>query len=281
MKRTLSTVILLFFIAASGASAEIKLSSWTPIFTGIDQASISIDGKDASVAYAMRVDLRAKGISFIGTPHTGTLDTVSDTVSDFAAKNHAQVAINTGFFSPCCHAVAESKDILGLSIVDGKIVSPPSDNGKYNDALLIAQHNKATIATVSSTTNLSKVLVAVAGSAVIVQKGKNTGDVNKLNGADAANPRTAVGLSKNRRYLYLIVVDGRHPGYSIGTTNRETADMLIRLGAYTALNLDGGGSTTMVKQNTQGSIEIVNRPSGGKERFDASALGVRARPLRK
>jgi exopolysaccharide biosynthesis protein len=279
MTRRLTWLFLLILAACTVAPAEVKVTSWSPAYVGIDQATGSIDGKDASVVYAMRIHLKARGISFVVTPHSGAMDTVSDTITNFAKKNHVQVAINTGFFTPCCHLFQEDKNILGLSISEGKIVSSPSTDGKYIVSLLMTRKNKAVIATVSPDTKLSKVFTAVTGSAIIVQNGKNTGDINKLNSAGAANPRTAVGLSKNKHYLYLVVIDGRHPGYSIGTTNKETADIMIALGAYTALNLDGGGSTTMVKTDEQDNVVLVNHPSGKTERFDASALGVRARPL--
>jgi exopolysaccharide biosynthesis protein len=54
---------------------------------------------------------------------------------------------------------------------------------------------------------------------------------------------------------------------------------MIAIGAYTALNVDGGGSTTMVRMDKNGKVEILNRPSAGTARFDASALGVFANPL--
>jgi exopolysaccharide biosynthesis protein len=61
----------------------------------------------------------------------------------------------------------------------------------------------------------------------------------------ADGPRTAVGVSANGRYVYLITIDGRQPGFSDGATLFETAEWLRRFGAYQGLNLDGGGSTTM------------------------------------
>ncbi len=83
--------------------------------------------------------------------------------------------------------------------------------------------------------------------------------------AEERHPRTAVGYSQNGQVLFLVVVDGRQPGYSVGMTLGELADfMRMRLAdfsmahenAYQALNLDGGGSTTMVVED-----EIVNSPS--------------------
>jgi exopolysaccharide biosynthesis protein len=54
---------------------------------------------------------------------------------------------------------------------------------------------------------------------------------------------------------------------------------MIAFGAYTAINLDGGGSTDLVEDNGHGGATIVNKPSGGAERYDANQLGIRALPL--
>ena len=79
------------------------------------------------------------------------------------------------------------------------------------------------------------------------------------------HPRTAVGYSKDGKTLFLVTVDGRQPGYSVGMTLGELARfMATRLSsfspsganAYQALNLDGGSSTTMVIGD-----HVVNRPS--------------------
>lgn len=93
------------------------------------------------------------------------------------------------------------------------------------------------------------------------------------------NPRTLVGLAQNGRFLYLVVIDGRIPGYSVGTTNAQSAALMLALGCDSALNLDGGGSTEMVRADVPNKPYIVNIPSGGAERFDAAALGVYAKPL--
>lgn len=68
-------------------------------------------------------------------------------------------------------------------------------------------------------------------------------------------PRTAIGRTADGRVL-LVTVDGRQPGWSSGLTVRELADTMLALGAQHALNLDGGGSTTMTVD-----ARPVNRPS--------------------
>ena len=83
------------------------------------------------------------------------------------------------------------------------------------------------------------------------------------------NPRTGVGLDGEGRVL-LVTVDGRRPGYSVGMTLAEFARQFERLGASWALNLDGGGSTTMWVEG-----RVINRPSDpAGERYVSSALLV-------
>ena len=97
--------------------------------------------------------------------------------------------------------------------------------------------------------------------------------------ADERHPRTAIGYSQNGQILFLVAVDGRQPGYSVGMSLQELAEfMRARLAdfsfakenAYQGLNLDGGGSTTMVVAG-----QVVNSPSDPTgERPVANALLV-------
>lgn len=81
-------------------------------------------------------------------------------------------------------------------------------------------------------------------------------------------PRTAVGVIDDR-HLVFVVVDGRDAGYSRGVTMTELAEIMQGLGATTAYNLDGGGSSTMYFNG-----EVVNHPSNGGERGTSDILYV-------
>jgi uncharacterized protein YigE (DUF2233 family) len=81
-------------------------------------------------------------------------------------------------------------------------------------------------------------------------------------------PRTAVGTAPDGT-LYLVALDGRHPPRDTGATLPEMASVMIALGCNQALNLDGGGSTTMVVRD-----RIVNRPSDGRERGISTGIMV-------
>lgn len=90
-----------------------------------------------------------------------------------------------------------------------------------------------------------------------------------INGSFATtrHPRTAIGF--NGEKLFLVVVDGRQPGHSAGMSLAELAQAMADLGCTDALNLDGGGSTTLW---VRGSLS--NRPSDGRERPVANGLLV-------
>lgn len=94
--------------------------------------------------------------------------------------------------------------------------------------------------------------------------------------AGVRHPRTAVGVDRTGRWLYIVVVDGRQKGYSVGMRPRELSDLMLRLGAHRAANLDGGGSSILLVDK-DGALQILNRPSGGTPRPVPVLLTVRRR----
>ncbi|PZU46605.1 MAG: exopolysaccharide biosynthesis protein [Microbacterium sp.] len=83
-------------------------------------------------------------------------------------------------------------------------------------------------------------------------------------------PRTAIGVVSDN-HLVIVVVDGRSPGYSAGVTMTGLAEIMVSLGATTAYNLDGGGSSEMWFNG-----EVVNQPSNGGERATSDILYIAA-----
>lgn len=80
------------------------------------------------------------------------------------------------------------------------------------------------------------------------------------------HPRTGIGVTRKGKIL-MVVVDGRQKGWSKGMTLVRFAKEMKKLGAADAMNLDGGGSSTMVIGK-----KVVNRPSGGRQRAVSSAV---------
>ena len=90
------------------------------------------------------------------------------------------------------------------------------------------------------------------------------------------NPRTAAGIARDGTRLILAVIDGRQKPYSDGMSLRETATLMQALGARDAINLDGGGSSTLVfaDPDSSGALRIANRPSDKVERAVGDALAI-------
>ncbi|WP_230128819.1 phosphodiester glycosidase family protein [Bacillus sp. CECT 9360] len=87
-------------------------------------------------------------------------------------------------------------------------------------------------------------------------------------------PRTAAGIKADGS-IFFLVIDGRQPGYSEGVTIFELRDLMFELGAVDALNLDGGGSSTLVSRtNGECGLSVVNQPSDGFERSVANSFLV-------
>jgi hypothetical protein len=113
------------------------------------------------------------------------------------------------------------------------------------------------------------VVDAIGGGPVLVRDGKPVFRAGEQFTTDqlARNPRTGVGQLANGRIL-LVVADGRRRGYSVGMTNFELAQALVRLGAVTGFALDAGGSSTLAFDG-----KVLNRPSDvGGERAVAECL---------
>jgi len=112
----------------------------------------------------------------------------------------------------------------------------------------------------------------VQGNVWIVKDGK---PVAPTGNAKVRHPRTAIGLDETGTKLTILTIDGRRPGTALGMTGPEIAQEMLRLGCTNALNLDGGGSTTLVMRDpADGDEKIINHPSDSHERPVADVIGV-------
>ena len=254
------------------AVTHARLSRWIPIFRGVERMEASAELPRQLQVRAVRVDLKARGIDFLVTPSNGSApkDVGARSTSEFLQEFNCQVAINGSVFAPYAEQRGDPMDVLGLSLSWGDRYSAPN----RWDALLIGADHRAWIA--RSPVNPGKAFNGLSGYFALLVDGRNNGGMADL------HPRSAVGVSRDGRFLLLLTADGRQPGVSVGLTTAETAEWMRRLGAYNALNLDGGGSTTLVIQGEDGKSKRLNHPSGppaGVERRVANHLCVFAQRL--
>ncbi|HEX2926704.1 MAG TPA: phosphodiester glycosidase family protein [Ruminiclostridium sp.] len=121
----------------------------------------------------------------------------------------------------------------------------------------------------------TKMKMALTGGTLLVKDDKVlTSFTHNPVSPSTRAPRTAIGTSKDGKTLIVATVDGRISG-SIGMTQAELASYMHELGCYNALNLDGGGSTTLVarEQGTTG-LNVENKPSDGFQRAVTASLGI-------
>jgi exopolysaccharide biosynthesis protein len=112
---------------------------------------------------------------------------------------------------------------------------------------------------------------AIGGNPILLHDGV----VPQVGLGDPAHaPRTAAGASRDGRRLYLVTVDGRS-AKSVGLRTKEVAEMMRKLGADDALNLDGGGSSTLVaREPGEQDVTVQNVPSDGSQRRVAEGIGI-------
>jgi len=112
---------------------------------------------------------------------------------------------------------------------------------------------------------------AVSGVPVVLKDGEVPEQDHKL--FKTRHPRTGAGLTKDGKTMFLVAVDGRQPGWSWGLRTWQLGKMMKSLGAWNAINLDGGQSTTMVVPSEGG---VVNKPcyKKGPERRVPNHLGI-------
>lgn len=113
--------------------------------------------------------------------------------------------------------------------------------------------------------SLETAVSAIGGGPGLVHQGRPTG--KSAARSFERHPRSAFGW--NDRHCFLVVVDGRQEGLSVGMTLAEVSGFLVELGCTEAINLDGGGSTQLMAGD-----QILNSPCYGRERATATSLLV-------
>ena len=176
------------------------------------------------------------------------------------------VAVNSSPWSPWQppwnHPYA---DRTGLIISDGVLVSPPF---RSYPSFAVDKKGKCFFRIFREKDDLSNIQHAVSGFGYVLKNGKVSG---KDNGRLA--PRTGYGLSSCGRYLVFFVCDGRQKQYSMGCSTYETGEFLKYFGASEGLNMDGGGSTTLLVRKGKDILKL-NSHRNGAERSVGGALGV-------
>ncbi len=150
---------------------------------------------------------------------------------------------------------------------NGYIVSAVGTAKDY----IMANFKKGDKISISGQNFLTPIEDAIGGGSQIVKNGEIVKDFSL--DISGRHPRSALGFSKDNKFLYLITVDGRHQHYT-GMTQTELGYLMLEAGAYNAINLDGGGSSEMIAKSDDGQFYILNHPSDGNERPIHNGIGI-------
>jgi hypothetical protein len=246
------------------------------LYSGVDYSrKVSISPRPM-IIHEIKIDLSSKGLRFLVTPpdEVGTQYPLrARTTSQFLHEFGVQIAINGDGFKPWwSHSPldyyphdGDPVEPLGETASQGVIYQTSSD---LEPTLYISSNNRISLDAPARPFN------AISGKDLLVMGGHPILSLD----SSMLQPRTAIGYSANGRFLYLVVVDGRQPFYSEGITLIELAHLMVSLGSAYAINLDGGGSSTMVIVGSDGRTHILNSPIDslipGRERPVADHLGI-------
>lgn len=193
-----------------------------------------------------------------------------------AAGKHVYLATNGDYFSEST-TTAGTWIPGGLVYKDGKALWTTLGY-EADHAFYILKDGTAHISTIEEfKENEANVMSALSGWQRMMIDGEPVKKFSVNDNAMDFHPRTFVGVSKDNLKVQLFVLDGRQPNYSNGMRLEDMILLCQGAGCYQALNLDGGGSTTMVKRTETGgqvSFELMNTPSDNPVREVLNGLVV-------
>ncbi len=290
--------------AAVGARADIWSDMWERDVTlreGVTLRARRIETPRKMAAYIARIDLATPGLGFVsaerdkewGRPVPASedgsrIETRRETTVDFMRRSRKAgrnmvLAVNTTPWTPWpapkgnVHA-----DLVGWNVTDGREIAP-EDPRREGAVLVVWRDGRAEIARSVPPPMRKDVAFAVSGFGIIMENGHRThkgklGDSDKgwtQCNPEGTHPRTAVGLTADRRTLVILVVDGRQEEYSVGADIPDLCRLFREEGVTDAINMDGGGSTSLVVYDPKKkSPKMLNHHARGKRRANGANLGI-------
>ena len=207
--------------------------------------------------FALFVDSK-KATAIAGTPNNGyesrnCIQTVMDQAKSAIRDGERVIAATNADFFDMFGDCSPS----GITVKNGRVVANPNSTRAFFGTKKDGTPVITSLA--ESPEILSELSSAVAGRDILLVNGM-TADVASLEPfGDCRHPRTCVGLYPNNDFV-LLVVDGRIPGYSHGASLTDLMRIMQSFGVEKALNLDGGGSSTMIVEQ-DGDLTMLNHPA--------------------
>ena len=284
--RFLTVLVVLAVILLAWSCSRRLLSPGKPeattqeIFKGVMYKRIVRSSPHDMVIHVVTVKLSLGGVKTLVTPADNPKSDRplnARSTSGFLEEFNLQIAVNGDEFDPAYvwgpiyypHK-GDPASPKGFAMSNGTIYSQISD--EKAPMLILRGKRQADIGYFQGDGKH-----VISGSELLVDNGKVVPGL----GTGKRHPRTAVGVNQAGTKLIIVVVDGRQPGYSDGATLTELAEILVENGAFRAMDLDGGGSSTLVMADENGKAVVLNSPVHlgipGLERPVANHVGIYAK----
>ena len=231
----------------------------------VSKSFIAVNKENAPVKmFALFVDPQ-KATMYVGTPDNDfKAGNCSQTVQgeiDAAVRDGLNVvaATNADFFD-----MHDTCMPSGLVVKDGRIVANADSDRPF---FAIKKDGTPIISCLyDMEVTADELYSAVCGREIIMKNGEmaDLGLIEPF--GKTRHPRTCVGICPDNTFI-ILVVDGRIPEYSNGATLTDLYLVLKELGAVEGINLDGGGSSTMIIKTEEG-YKMINHPADLHRPFD-------------
>lgn len=257
------------------------------LFAGITYTRDVRSAPRPLVIHVVEIDLTHPDVQLAVTPPDDDVSAPYEirarTTSEYLSESGAQLAINAGFFSgegrlfSPLPTAGDPVDIVGIAAAQGEVYS---DARRGFRGAYFSADNRVSIDAAPA----DGLYNAVAGYYWFLRDGL-TWEPRYRGGAMLyyqLAPRTALAVDETGERLLFFVVDGRQPNYSEGVTISELTGIVREYGGHNALNLDGGGSSTLVVADGDGDTRLLNSPIHrnlpGMERPVGNHIAVFAAP---
>lgn len=205
----------------------------------------------------------------------------NERTSSMAERSHAIAAVNAGFYDTS-NRMTNSFTLIDGQFIGGASTAMRPEGGRSalgfsGNHQAIPKRTKLSSGFVpASPGDWDKITDAIAGRGHFVTSHGVLVTVDNESTTsshyDTRHPRTAIGYSLNPYRAWLVTVDGRQPGFSVGMTHMELGQLMADLGIEQSISLDGGGSTTAWVKGEG----VVNSISDSSEREVVSAWTVQS-----
>ena len=253
------------------------------LYQGVEYVREVVDAPEPAVVHIIIADLEAEGVEVVVTPPDfpdAELPLKARTTSQFVREFDLQAAVNANLYSPF-----RKRPVLHLYPLPGEPVKPAG--GAASGGVQFGQPNPYWVTLDFPAHGPPRIGMdlpqpwynAVTGVKHFIQKGEPiwVGPIEESRGSSFA------AIDRTGTRLFLVTAEGIQPPYAAGIRRSVLAEILIKHGAYEAVQLDGGGSTTMAIEGRDGLPITVNRPVQIDmpmiERPVGTHLGIRARRL--